>query len=180
MDPVNTPEWDEALSRLLAFLAAMELGGVESRLRIAVRLIDRARAANPADPVSATMKLFHEEMEKWFAQALNDPAISEDRRSALGLVALRLLPAHFDGLDSFPLDTPPEELRAAIRGISLRTGPELALSSMTPRAMDFGTMENLAQETWHQFAWGPLLRAALFWTGIFFAALWAYDHFFPA
>lgn len=180
MDAVKTTEWDEALSRLLAFLAALELGGVESRLRIAVRIIDRVRSTQPADPVNATLKCLHREMEQWFAKALDDPAISADRRAALGLVALRLLPPNSDGLETFPLEPPPETLRAAIRNISLRTGPDLALSSMTPRDMDFGAVENLAQETWHQFAWGPLVRAALIWTGIFFATLLAYDHFFPA
>ncbi len=49
---------------------------------------------------------------------------------------------------------------------------------MTPRPMDFGAMETIAQETWHRFAWAPILRAAVLWTAIFFAALYAYDQFF--
>lgn len=180
METVKSAQWDEALSRLLTFLSSLEIGGVESRLRIAMRILDRARATNPSDPVNATLALFQSEMDQWFAQALDDPAISADRRTALGLVALRLLPEPPDGLATFPTEPPPAELRAALKSISLRTGPDLALSSMTPQEMDFGAVEGLAQETWHQFAWGPLLRAAVIWTAIFFAALFAYDHFFPA
>ncbi|HEY5792105.1 MAG TPA: hypothetical protein VIS74_02330 [Chthoniobacterales bacterium] len=182
MDAVNDAGWDEALSRLLAFLSALEMGGVEQRLRVALRIVDRARNQAPADadPVRVTMSLFHEEMQQWFAQALEDPAISEDRRVALGVVALRLAPTQARWLDTFPQNPPPAELRAALRGISLRTGPDLALSSMTPQEMDFGTMEDIAHETWHQFEWGPLLRAVLIWTAIFFGALAAYNHFFPS
>ena len=63
--------------------------------------------------------------------------------------------------------------------VSVRTGPDLAISSMTPREMDYGAMETIAKGTWHRFAWTPLLRAAGLWTAIFFVALYAYDRFHP-
>ncbi|HRJ72083.1 MAG TPA: hypothetical protein PLS03_07645, partial [Terrimicrobiaceae bacterium] len=75
---------------------------------------------------------------------------------------------------------PAPELRRALADAVPRAAPDLAISRMIPREMDFGAMETLAQETWHQFAWAPLLRAAALWTAIFFAALYIYDRFFAS
>ena len=181
MDAITSSKaWDEALTRLLAFLTALEIGGLEHRLEVALRILHKARELHSenTEPVELTMSLLQEELEEWFAQALDNPSLSAERRVALGIVALRLTDAGIHWPDALLLNKPPEDLKAAFAQVSLRTGPELKLSSMTPREMNFGTMENIAQETWHQFAWTPLLRAALVWAAIFFATLFAYDHFF--
>lgn len=182
MDTVTSSKaWDEALTRLLAFLTALEIGGLEHRLEVALRILHKARERHTetTEPVELTMGLLQEELEEWFAQALENPSLSAERRVALGIVALRLTDAGTHWPDALLLTNPPTELKEAFANVSLPTGPDLALSSMTPREMNFGTMENIAQETWHQFAWTPLLRAALLWTAIFFGVLFAYDHFFP-
>jgi hypothetical protein len=49
---------------------------------------------------------------------------------------------------------------------------------MTPREMDYGAMETIAQETWHKFSWLPLARTAGIWTAIFFFARYLHDRFF--
>ena len=66
------------------------------------------------------------------------------------------------------LDGPlPEELRQALRETLIVTGPDLNISSMTPRHLDFGPMLQFAQQTWHRWDAKELLIALLFWAGVY-------------
>ena len=178
MDAVNA-EWDEALRRLQTYLAEMELGGIEHRTRIALRLLDQARATvGEANPVEHTMRVAQEELMGWFSAALADSTLPANRKVAWGLVAWRMTGGANRWPDAVLEGTPPEEFKRAVAELSLRATPELEVTRMVSREMDYGAMETLAQETWHQFAWAPLVRAAALWTFIFFAALYAYDRFF--
>ena len=174
-------EWDEALGRVQAFLAALEIGGTEHQARIALQVLDRARACgvetSPAAPVERAMKLVAEDLETWFAQAL--PDVPARQRVAIGVVALRITGAAERWPDVVLAREAPEEMKALLAGITVRTGPDLAVSRMTPRPMDYGAMETLAQETWHSFAWAPLARAAALWTALFFLGLFLLERFFP-
>ncbi|MBN8711570.1 MAG: hypothetical protein BGO12_11840 [Verrucomicrobia bacterium 61-8] len=181
----SAAEWDEALSRLLSFLAALHIGGVEHRVRIAVDIMDEARrkhSENPTmAPVEHTMNITLDRLDEWFGRAFANIDVPVGKRVATGVVGIRVT----DAVSRWPTavldDGPvPDELKATLARVSFRTGPDLAVSSMTPRPMDFGAMETIAQETWHRFAWAPLLRAAVLWTAIFFAALYAYDQFFAS
>ena len=85
----------------------------------------------------------------------------------MGLVALEVTDAAARFPGSVLFGELPEALKALLAGVSVRTGPDLAISSMTPREMDYEGSE-AAQETWHKFSWAPLVRAAGIWTAIFF------------
>jgi len=172
--------WDEALARLLAYLTAMDIAGLEHRMRLAVDLVTRARENyDPAvgPPVEAVMDLALKELTQWFAGVL--PPGAKGRELATGLMSFRVVHAASRWPDAVLSGSPPEELRAALAAASWRTGPDLSISSMTPRSMNYGAMESLAQETWHQFAWAPILRAAAIWTAIFFATLYAWERIWP-
>lgn len=171
--------WDEALERLLAFLNLLEIGGAEHRTEVALRIFREARenygTTPDISPVVAVMRGAARELEKWYAQAL--PAAVDPL--AAGIVARRISDAAERWPDAVLGEPPPEELKAMLAAVEIRTGPEVAFLSMTPREMDYGAIETIANETWHQFAWTPIVRAALLWTGIFFIALYCYDRFFP-
>lgn len=170
------------MSRLMAFLAALQIGGVEHRTRVALEMIDEARrlhAENPeVTPVEHTMQIAMQRIDEWFSAALDKVNIPTARRVAAGIVGLRVT----DGAIRWPgtvLGGPPSaELKAAMARVSFRTGPDLAVSSMTPRTMDYGAMETIAQETLHRFEWAPLVRALILWTAVFFITLAIYDNFF--
>jgi len=181
VDAVNPQaEWDEAMARVLAFFSTLRIGGVEHRVRVALRILDEARRRHERDPslapVEVAMDVAADSLDRWFERAIGG---SPDRRVAAGLVALEMTDAAARFPNALISGDPPEELKAMLAGVSVRTGPDLAISSMTPREMDYGAMEAIAQETWHRFGWAPLLRAAALWTVIFFVALYAYDRFFP-
>ena len=181
MDAVNSQsDWDEAIARLLAFFSTLRIGGVEHRVRVALRILEEARRRHEQDrslaPVQVAMKVAEESLDRWLAKAIG---ASLDRRIAMGLVALEVTDAAARFPGSVLFGEPPEALKALLAGVSVRTGPDLAISSMTPREMDYGAMETIAQETWHKFSWAPLVRAAGIWTTIFFVALYLHDRFFP-
>ncbi len=179
MDAVDA-RWDEALRRLLAYLGELEVGGSEHRTRVALRLLDRARATvGTNDPVEHTMGVAQEELMGWFSEVLAESDLPAYRKIAWGLVAWRLADGPTRWPNAMLEGAPSDELKQALAGIAMRSSPDLEVSRMVSKGMDFGAMETLAQETWHQFAWAPLLRAAALWTAIFFAALYAYDRFFP-
>lgn len=180
MDAVSTQsEWDEAMARVLAFFSALRIGGVEQRVRVALDVLEEARQrsdqGSELTPIEASMKVAADLLDSWFAKAIDG---SSDRRVAAGVVALEVT----DAAERFPntlfSGEPSDELKAMLASVSVRTGPDLAISSMTPREMDYGAMEAIAQETWHRFGWAPILRAAGVWAAIFFLALYAHDRFF--
>lgn len=182
MDAVDAADagWDEALSRLLTYFEAMDLGGVEHRTRCALQILSEARAA-PApggEPVERCMDRASEVLGAWFGEALGASGGQSPNKLAAGLLAWSVIGGSKSWGDVILAGPPPRALCEAFSGVRARTGPDLAISSMTPREMDYGPMENLAQETWHRFAWAPLLRAAILWTAIFFAALAVHDRFF--
>ncbi len=181
MDALDTEFiWDEALSRLIAYLTEMEVGGIEHRTRVALRLLDHARATvGHSHPLEHAMSVAQGEMMAWFDEALGSVDLPANRKLAWGLVAWRMADGPRRWPDAMLEAVPSEEIKQALAEVSLRSSPDLEVSRMVSRGMDYGAMETLAHETWHQFAWAPLLRAAAIWTAIFFAALYAYDRFFP-
>ncbi len=183
MDAINTQEtWDEALERLLLLFESMDLAGIEHRHRTALQLIEHARQRfNPdlgLSTTEVTMDVVGESLEGWFTKALGESADRVRNRTAAGLLAWRVTGGSQRWGDVLLAGDPPADLRRAFESVRAQTGPDLAFSSMTHREMDYGPMESIAQETWHRFAWAPLLTAVIFWTAIFFLALAIHDHFF--
>ena len=183
MDAMTTQrDWDEALERLLLLFASMDLGGIEHRHRTALDLIAQAKQRFHPDlglsTTEVTMDVVGEELECWFTTALGESADRVRNRTAAGLLAWRVTGGSERWGDVLLAGDSPTDLRLAFKNVRAQTGPDLTFSSMTHREMDYGPMESLAQETWHRFAWAPLLKAVVFWTAIFFLALAIHDHFF--
>lgn len=180
------PAWDEAFLRVESYLRAHQ---IESRIvlnRLVVEIIGAARAAADTpesarlDPVALAMREAERRTAAWFARVLGDAADPEDERlGTRGRIALVMAdvparwPQHF--LAATP---PPPELVEAMRAAYLEAGPELELTRMVPRPLDFGPIANVADEAWKTFARWPILRAVLGWllfVGLL-AVLWFATH----
>lgn len=180
------PDWDEAFLRVESYLRAHQ---IESRLvlnRLVVEIIRAAREAADApegaglDAVALAMREAERRTAAWFAQVLGDAADPEDERlGTRGRIALVMAdvparwPQHF--LAATP---PPPELVEAMRAAYIEAGPELELTRMVPRPIDFGPIANAADEAWQTFARWPVLRAVFFWmlfVGLL-AVLWFSTH----
>jgi hypothetical protein len=160
--------WDEATERVMAYYAALGLGGVESRTRETLRVVEAARsncAANPSlRPLEAAMTEALDAVARWVNAVVPGATVESGLATLQAGGALVRWPATDANLQG---ELPP-----------LEAAPEIDFSSMAARDMNFGAIETIAHETWQKFDWGPVLRAAALWTAIFFLSLYAYDRFF--
>ena len=63
-------------------------------------------------------------------------------------------------------------MRQALRETLLVTGPDLNVSSMTPRHLDYGPMLQFARQTWHLWNAKEFFIALVFWAGIYCVFYW--------
>jgi len=181
IDPAGTA-WDEAFLRVESYFRAHQ---IESRIllnRLVMEVIMAARAAAlpSADPVALAMREAERRTNAWFARVLGDAADPDDERlGTRGRIALVLCDVPARWPQHFLADAPPPpELIEAMRAAYIEAGPEIEITSMFPRPMDFGPIANVADEAWKTFARWPLLRAALGWLlflGLL-AAAWFFTH----
>ncbi len=177
-DP-SGPEWDEAFLRVESYLRAHQ---IESRLvlnRLALEIVREARVASatPAGagvvPVELAMREAERRTGAWFARVLGDAAeLDDERAGARGRIALVMADVPARWPQHFLAETPPPpELVEAMRTAYIEAGPELELTRMVPRPIDFGPIANVADEAWKTFARWPVLRAVFGWA--FFVGLLA-------
>jgi hypothetical protein len=187
-EPVG-PGWDEAFLRVESYLRAHQ---IESRLvlnRLAMEIVRAARVAADAppssgaarrDPVALAMQEAERRTTAWFARVLGDAADPDDERlGTRGRIALVLADVPARWPQYFLAEAPPpQELIDAMRAAYIEAGPELELTRMVPRPLDFGPIANVADEAWSTFARWPMLRAVFGWLlfiGLL-AAIWRATH----
>lgn len=178
--------WDEAFSRVESYLRAHQ---IESRLvlnRLAFEIISAARVSAPEsgstgqEAVALAMREAERRTTIWFRNVLGDAVDPDDERlGTRGRIALVLadVPARWPGQFLAPAQ-PPAELVEAMRAAYIEAGPEMKVTRMVPRPMDFGPIANVADEAWKTFARWPLLRAIIGWLMFIglLAALWRATH----
>jgi hypothetical protein len=176
-----TDDWNQAYARLNAYLAAHRLGDLAHRHALVGRMIEQARARHAAEPgtppVTITMQIAMDELDAWLAQAVPlDFQVSPGRRAAAARVALLLCDAAERWPAALLAEEVPPEMASQARGAAVRAGPDLAISRMIAREMDYGALET-ARETLERFEWAPILRAFLLWSAIWVSAYLIYVHY---
>jgi hypothetical protein len=173
--PIPPPDdheaWNRAYDRLIQFLNTFALGDHARVSRLALEFLERAREihrAEPAsDPVTVTMRHAQKFVADWMAENLREEGEAPSRIVATGYVALLLSRLYRNAPGAF-LQTPlPAELRDLMRRTLVVTGPDLNVSSMTPRHLDYGPMLDLARQTWHRWEARRFFTALAFWTGVY-------------
>jgi hypothetical protein len=168
--------WNEAHDRLHYFLKTFLLNDHAQVSRLALKLLDEAREIHRKDPsqhpTPQTMIHAQKRIAEWLAVNLEARDKSPAQIFASGYTALLLSDAFRTASESFLGFPVPEELRQSMRQTLLVTGPDLNISSMTPRPLDYGPMLDLAKQTWHRWKTREILIAALFWTAIYFLFYW--------
>ena len=163
--------WNRAHDRLVRFLNTFALGDRARVSRLTLEILDGAREIHRADPtrdpVTVTMDHAQKLLEEWLAKNLREEGEPPARVLATGYVALllsrlyRVAPASFL---QYPL---PENLRDSMQRTLVVTGPDLNVSSMTPRHLDYGPMLDLARQTWHRWEAKTFFVAFAFWAGVY-------------
>jgi len=168
--------WNEAYDRLLNFLNTFALGDHAYVSQLAVNLVHQAQELHrqdpSRDPVAQTMELVQKRFADWLAANLGEETRSRSQLLTTGYIALLLSQVYRTAPTSFLAGPLPEELRQALRETLLVTGPDLNISSMTPRHLDYGPMLQIARQTWHRWDAKELVIALLFWAGVYSAVHW--------
>jgi len=168
--------WNEAHDRVLHFLKTFALSDSAQVSRLTLQILDLARKRHRENPSVSPVTLVMEETRRitvdWFASNLALPEEPRSRLFASGYIALFLSHMPQKAPDAFLISRLPEDLRLEMKASLLVTGPDLQISSMTPRHLDYGPMHDFARETWHRWSSREILIALLFWTGIYFVFYW--------
>jgi len=175
MDTLSLPQpnsgtreqWNEASRRLETWLETLEIGDEMQALRLRTTILRRAMEDHQKDPSRHPTTVTQQEaaryMEEWFRQVIGSQGDNPGQTLSNGLLALFLSKAGRLWPEAIGNPTVPQELKNAMRQSSLQLGPDLQISTMSPREIDYGPLSSLARETWQQWEWGPILKAALFW-----------------
>jgi len=168
--------WNEAYDRLLNFLRAFELDDHAYVSQLAGEIFRQAKERHREDPSLSptvlTLELAQKRLADWLATNLGEESRTTSQILATGAIAMLLSKVYQTAPDSFLANPVPEELRQALRETLLVTGPDLNVSSMTPRHLDYGPMLQFARQTWHRWEVKELAVAILFWAGVYTFFYW--------
>ncbi len=174
--PEEQKAWNEAYIRLVNFLESFALRDRAHVSRVALDLLEQAQRSARSDstrsPVTLTMDQAQKHLGEWLASNLNEREKSPSHILADGCIALLISRVFQTAPSSFLAGPLPEELRQALQETLLVAGPDLNISRMTPRHLDYGPMLGLARQTWHRWDIKALLVALLFWTGVYIFFYW--------
>jgi hypothetical protein len=167
--------WNAAYVRVEDYLRAHRIHNRLHQSRLIQKILERAARRHEAHPALDPTMVAAEEtealMDAWFADILDEKGQPHDRLAIDGRVSLLLC----DGPERWPYafldeNNIPPDFAAAMRSSHLEAGPDLAVSSMVPRPIDFGMITGAAGETLERFEKLPILRVAFLWL-LFVAAL---------
>jgi hypothetical protein len=168
--------WNEAYDRLVNFLLTFQIADHAHVSQTAVELFRDAQQAHrddpSRDPASRTMEQAHQHLAEWLAVNLGEADRTPSHILSTGYIALLLSQVYRTAPTSFLENPLPEELRQALRETLVVAGPDLNVSSMTPRHLDFGPMLQIARQTWHLFDAKELIIALIFWAGVYTVFYW--------
>lgn len=173
--------WNEAHERLTHFLNTFALADHIHVSRLTLTLLQEVRElhrANPSlHPTTLTMEQTQKIVSDWLASNLDEKDKARSEILASGYITL-LLSRMFRVAPAAFLSSPlPEDLRQSLRQTLLVAGPDLSISSMTPRHFDYGPMLSIARQTWHRFDLKSFLLALLFWSGVYSVLYLCFSNF---
>jgi hypothetical protein len=179
--PADISAWNEAHERLRQYLETFALGDQVRLERLVLQLLDEARELHRADaaqsPTTITLRHAQAQLARWLAGTLTGEASPSPQALTTGTIAWLLSRLAQTRPDVFLSDTLPMEAREALRRTLLVTGPDLTISSMTPRHLDYGPMLDLARQTWHRWDTKSFAAAVLFWLGIYGICYWCLSEY---
>jgi len=167
----DTEAWNEAYGRLIDFLDTFALGDHAYVSQVALDIFNEAKEVHrkdpSRDPVALTMEQTQKRLVDWLATNLGEQNRAPSHVLANGYIALLLSQINRTAPTAFLAAPFPEELRQALRESLIVTGPDLNVSSMSPRHLDYGPMLEIARQTWHRWQPREILVASLFWSAVY-------------
>jgi hypothetical protein len=170
------PAWNEAYDRLVLYLRTFDLDDHIYVSKLALNILQEAqeihRSDATRDPTTVTLGLAQKKLADWLAANLPQSDSSPGYVLPAGFIAILLSGAYRTAPGSFLVTPVPEELRQALQETLIVTGPDLHVSSMTPRHLDYGPMLHFARQTWHRVDAKEFFIAVVFWGAVYFVFYW--------
>ena len=170
-------DWNEAYEKVENYLRACRINSRLHRARLIYRILQRVAERGPVaeGEVLSTVAIRETQsmMEQWFARLLLPTEEGARYKLVDGRVALLLC----DGPDRWPYaflttsDLPPDLVKE-MRESMLVAGPNLEISNMVPRQIDYGWFPEIAGDTLGSLSRWPFLQALIAWA--LFVLLLAY------
>jgi hypothetical protein len=147
----GTPEqWNDAYARLADYFRAHRIHSRVHRTYLILETLRRAALTHQRHPETSPMEVAIHEARRmhrsWLRNIIGDLNVPEARLDANGRLAFLLC----DGPNQYPdyfiaEASAPQEMVEAMRKPIEQSGPDLAFSSMVPRAIDLGVMAERAE-----------------------------------
>jgi len=180
-NPDDALAWDEAFGKVENYLRACRVASRLHRARLTALILQRAlnRRSSNLDIPLATLAIdeARDLINRWMTGLLPPRENERPYSMAEGFLSLYLCDAPMRWPNAFlnPQQEPPgfaDTLHARL----VKTGPELEVSSMVPRAMDRGLIQGWAGSAMDTFDRLPMLRTLFLWTvfAIFLVVLFWY------
>ena len=174
--PPEVEAWNHAHERLRLYLDTFNVGDQVWVERLALRLLDQARELQKAhptiDPTTTTLRHAQAELGRWLSVTLTGSGEPTQHALTTGAVALLLSRLAQEQPQFFLGSELPLPARDSLRHTLLVTGPDLTVSSMTPRHLDYGPMLDFARQTWHRYDTKSFGTALLFWCAVYGICYW--------
>lgn len=160
--------WNQAYEKVENYLRACRLNSRLQRARLIHRILERVENRGPlpeGETISAAaIRETQALMESWFCRLLHQPPEGAGHSLVDGRVALLLC----DGPERWPFaflspHDPPPELAQEMRANMLVAGPNLQISNMVPREIDYGWFPEIAGDTLEHLSRRPVLKAFIVW-----------------
>ncbi len=172
----DVPAWNEAYDRLASYLRTFDLGDHAHVSELALNILQQAREKHRAEPArhptTLVLDLAQKNLTDWLAANLEQADKSPSHVLPSGYIAILLSRAYRTAPKAFLTGPLPEEMRQALRETLLVTGPDLNVSSMTPRHLDYGPMLQFARQTWHRLDVKEFFIAVAFWAAVYTVFYW--------
>ncbi|MEI6212064.1 MAG: hypothetical protein WCR06_10620 [bacterium] len=164
----SADEWNEAYEKVENYLRAGRINSRLHRARLIHRILQRVAEQGPVANETALSAMAIREtqvmMKAWFARMMQPAAEGGHFSLVDGRVALLLC----DGPDRWPYaflttdDLPPDFVKE-MRESMLVAGPNLEISNMVPREIDYGWFPEIAGDTLDSLNRRPFLQALVAW-----------------
>lgn len=172
-------EWNEAYARLADYFRSYRLHNRIRRTQLVLETLRRAAEAHEKDPTRTPTSYAIEQarsmLKEWLAQIYKGMDLTEGQIEGSGRLGFHLC----DGPNRWPhffidRDNLPEDMAEAMRAAIRTSGPRLQVSKMTPRPIDLGLVDDVADDTFEGNATAFLRYAALltFVVGVLWFVYW--------
>lgn len=150
-------EWNIAYARLADYFRSFRLHNRIRRTQLVLETLRRAAEQHEKDssrsPSAHAIEQAREMLREWLGQIYQGMELTESQLEASGRLGFHLC----DGPDRWPhffidRENLPKDMAEAMRSAIRTSGPRLQVSKMTPRPIDLGLIDDVADDSFENNA----------------------------